>query len=69
MRLLRRRPAPLRIEAPPALLGWRRGGTAPLEPRPAPERMRVAVVVPWFFEGSGGHSTIANLVRGLEARG
>jgi glycosyltransferase involved in cell wall biosynthesis len=31
--------------------------------------MRVAVVIPWYFEGSGGHSTIANLVRGLEARG
>ena len=69
MRLRRRRAAPLRIEAPPALLEWRRSGTAPLDPRPAPERMRVAVVIPWFFEGSGGHSTIANLVRGLEARG
>lgn len=68
-RFLRRRPQPLRIEAPSALLEWRRSGSAPLDPRPAPERMHVAVVVPWFFEGSGGHSTIANLVRGLEARG
>ncbi len=68
-RPLRRRPQPLRIEAPAALLEWRRSGTAPLAPRPVADRLRVAVVVPWFFEGSGGHSTIANLVRGLEARG
>ena len=33
------------------------------------EHLHVAVVIPWFFVGSGGHSTIANLVRGLEARG
>ena len=69
MRLRRRGVAPLRIEAPAALLEWRRTGTVALDPRPAPERMHVAVVVPWFFEGSGGHSTIMNLVRGLEARG
>ena len=29
----------------------------------------VAIVVPFFREGSGGHMTIANLVRGLERRG
>jgi glycosyltransferase involved in cell wall biosynthesis len=69
MRLRRRAPDPLRIDAPPALLDFLRDGPAPLEPRSAPERMHVAVVIPWFFEGSGGHSTIANLVRGLEARG
>ena len=68
-RLRRRRAQPLRVEAPQALLEWRRSGSAALEPRPARERMRVAVVVPWFFQGSGGHSTIANLVRGLQARG
>ena len=68
-RLRRRRAAPLRIEAPPALLEWRRSGSPPLSPRPAPDRMHVAVVVPWFFEGSGGHSTIANLARGLHTRG
>ena len=66
---LRRRPQPLRIEAPAALLEWRRSGTAPLVRRSTLDRLSVAVVVPWFFEGSGGHSTIANLVRGLEARG
>jgi O-antigen biosynthesis protein len=70
MPLLRRgRAEPLRIEAPPALLEWRRSGTATLERREPGERMSVALVIPWFFEGSGGHSTIANLVRGLEARG
>ena len=30
---------------------------------------RIAFVVPPFRRGSGGHTTIANLVRGLEARG
>ncbi|MBA3328990.1 MAG: glycosyltransferase family 4 protein, partial [Solirubrobacterales bacterium] len=43
---------------------------APLGPVPAPDGpLDVAVVVPAFREGSGGHATIANLVRGLEARG
>ena len=32
-------------------------------------RCDVAFVVPGFRRGSGGHTTIANLVRGLEARG
>lgn len=31
--------------------------------------LRVAVVVPFFNQGSGGHMTIANLVRGLERLG
>jgi glycosyltransferase involved in cell wall biosynthesis len=31
--------------------------------------LRVAVVVPFFNHGSGGHMTIANLVRGLERLG
>jgi glycosyltransferase involved in cell wall biosynthesis len=30
---------------------------------------RIAFVVPGFRRGSGGHTTISNLVRGLEARG
>ncbi|WP_157591798.1 rhamnosyltransferase WsaF family glycosyltransferase [Solirubrobacter soli] len=30
---------------------------------------RVAFIVPGFRRGSGGHTTISNLVRGLEARG
>ena len=35
----------------------------------AGESMRIAFVVPEFRRGSGGHATIANLVRGLERRG
>jgi glycosyltransferase involved in cell wall biosynthesis len=68
-RLRRRIVQPLRIEAPPALLEWRRAGAAPLSGGAPGDALRVAIVIPWFAEGSGGHSTIANLVRGLEARG
>jgi O-antigen biosynthesis protein len=32
------------------------------------DRLDVAIVVPAFRRGSGGHATIANLVRGLEGR-
>ncbi|MBJ7329681.1 MAG: glycosyltransferase [Solirubrobacteraceae bacterium] len=50
-----------------------RDGPAPLLPVTADaaerERLRVAVVIPHFREGSGGHRTICTLVRGLEARG
>jgi glycosyltransferase involved in cell wall biosynthesis len=31
--------------------------------------LRVAIVVPWLLEGSGGHNTILNLVRRLESGG
>jgi O-antigen biosynthesis protein len=44
----------------PAALGAAPAGDGPLD---------VAFVVPHFRRGSGGHMTIANLVRGLEARG
>jgi glycosyltransferase involved in cell wall biosynthesis len=49
-------------EGPAALApgGGERSGAAALD---------VAVVVPWLLQGSGGHNTILNLVRGLEARG
>ncbi|ADB53891.1 glycosyltransferase family 4 protein [Conexibacter woesei] len=33
------------------------------------DRLDVAVVIPWYPRGSGGHQTIFNVVRGLEARG
>lgn len=50
-----------------------RDGPAPLLPVTADgaerERLRIAVVIPHFREGSGGHRTICTLVRGLEARG
>jgi len=40
-----------------------------LEPPAADAPLRVAFVVPFFLPGSGGHMTIANLVRALERRG
>ena len=64
-------PGPLRVvlpscqaqamaEGPVAL----RGDAAALVDAPS---LRVAAVVPSFRRGSGGHATIANLLRGLEA--
>jgi glycosyltransferase involved in cell wall biosynthesis len=52
--------------------GWaalEREGPAPLVPRAPTTHLDVAIVVPAFRRGSGGHTTIANLVRGLEQRG
>lgn len=50
-----------------------RDGPAPLLPASADaaerDRLRIAVVIPHFREGSGGHRTICTLIRGLEARG
>lgn len=50
-----------------------RDGPAPLLPvtpdAAERERLRIAVVIPHFREGSGGHRTICTLIRGLEARG
>ena len=69
----RDRPARVSVEAPLALLDVLRDGPAPLSgdgpSRAQADRLRVAVVIPSFRRGSGGHATIANLVRGLEARG
>ena len=67
--LRRREPSPLRVPAPAALLEYLRSGPAPLSGAAPGESLRVAVVVPQFRRGSGGHKTIADLVRGLEARG
>jgi glycosyltransferase involved in cell wall biosynthesis len=47
---------------------WRAGPGALLAP-PAGGPLHVAFVVPFFMPGSGGHMTIANLVRALERRG
>ncbi len=62
---------PLRVSAPPALLEVARDGIVPLAPGggPGAQRLRIAVVVPQFRRGSGGHSTIMHLLRGLAARG
>jgi glycosyltransferase involved in cell wall biosynthesis len=73
-RVLRRpEPGPQRIEAPPALLELARDGVVPLDADAAPPgsagRLRIAVVVPQFRRGSGGHSTIMHLLRGLAERG
>ncbi|HMJ01933.1 MAG TPA: hypothetical protein VK506_03270, partial [Conexibacter sp.] len=50
-----------------------REGAAPLAAATAGDaerkRLEVAVVIPWYPPGSGGHATIFNLVRGLEAAG
>jgi glycosyltransferase involved in cell wall biosynthesis len=72
LRRLARRDAlePLRVPLPAGLLDVLRKGPAPLVPA-GPQRatLRVAVVVPTFRKGSGGHATIVNLVRGLEELG
>jgi glycosyltransferase involved in cell wall biosynthesis len=66
----RRRPAPLSAPVPWALLDLLRDGPVPLAGQaPQDGPLRVAVVVPSFRRGSGGHSTIAHLVRGLERLG
>jgi glycosyltransferase involved in cell wall biosynthesis len=71
-RLLRRpAPGPLRLRAPGALLEVARDGALPLR-TPAPDPagpLHVAAVIPSFRRGSGGHSTLMHLLRGLEARG
>jgi glycosyltransferase involved in cell wall biosynthesis len=54
-----------------ALGALARNGPARLRDAPAPGEgsLDIAFVVPHFREGSGGHTTIANVVRGLEGRG
>jgi len=62
--------APLVARPPEALLEVARDGVIPLAGGSAPSgALDVAIVIPPFRRGSGGHSTIAHLVRGLEARG
>ena len=50
-----------------ALLRAPAGPLRPAPPEGAP--LDIALVVPFFHRGSGGHMTIANLVRALERRG
>lgn len=72
-RLRRGGAEPLHVRIPPGMLAALRDGTVPLAPgaaeRASAAALTVAVVVPQFRRGSGGHKTIADLVRGLEARG
>lgn len=74
LRRLRRGAPPPAVEADYTdIAEWERAGDAPLAPGAAHSAgapsLRVAVVVPWLLEGSGGHNTILNLVRRLEGRG
>ena len=67
-----REPRPVRV--PLLLLKALRDGAVPLrdESVGAPtgaDPLAIAVVIPQFRRGSGGHRTIADLVRGLETRG
>lgn len=56
-----------------SLLQYLRAGATPLtgdgEARAEREQLHVAVVIPWFRIGSGGHMTIFRLVEQLEQRG
>ena len=65
--------APAPVVRPSGLAEVLRDGPAPLSgaagSRAEARSLHVAVVVPAFRRGSGGHATIANLVRGLEAAG
>ena len=69
----RDRPGPLHVPAPAELLDVLREGPMPLAAAPAEgtaeSSLTVAFVLPQFRRGSGGHGTIAHVVRGLEARG
>ena len=65
------RPGPPPASPGEAILELQRRGPAPLRPAPAasPEHLGVAVLIPSFRRGSGGHGTIARLLEGLAARG
>jgi len=72
-RLRRTATGPRPVRVPWALLDVLRDGPAALSgdagDRAEAAQLHVAVVVPPFRRGSGGHATLANLMRGLEARG
>lgn len=69
LRALLRLPArPLDVRIPSDLLEVRRDGAAPLVGGPVGPSIDVAFVVPSFRQVSGGHTTIAQTVRALEAR-
>ncbi len=71
--LVRASPPPLTVSAPRSLLDVLRDGATPLTDegpsRAQADRLRLGLVIPSFRRGSGGHATIATLVRGLERRG
>ena len=59
------------VVVPEAWLELSRRGEAPLQrrARPASGRLEVAIVVPSFRAGSGGHATIGHIARSLASRG
>jgi hypothetical protein len=67
--LLRLPSPPLDVRIPSGLLEAQRDGAAPLDPGPVGDPLDVAFVVPSFRRVSGGHTTISQAVRALEARG
>ncbi len=67
--LLRLPSPPLDVRIPSGLLEVQRDGPAPLVPGPVGDSLDVAFVVPSFRQVSGGHTTISQAVRALEARG
>ena len=66
-----RKPGPLSADAPAMLADVLRDGAAPLRKKKVAAKtpLDVTFVIPDFRRGSGGHAAIAELVRGLEARG
>jgi glycosyltransferase involved in cell wall biosynthesis len=73
-RVLRGGEEPVAVEADFAdIATWEERGDVPLAPGArdvvGAQTLRIAIVVPWLLEGSGGHNTILNLVRRLEAMG
>src|SRR5947207_3526467 len=56
-----------------AIAEYARSGPAALAPGAGEAAARpstqLAFVIPWFFEGSGGHTTIVDIARRLEERG
>ena len=61
-------PVAPRPALPAALLELARTGAAPLTPDAGGDVLRVAIVIPSFRRGSGGHGTIVHLARALAAR-
>ena len=56
-----------------AIAEYARSGPAAIAPgaseAAAQPSLQLAFVIPWFFEGSGGHTTIVDIARRLEQRG
>jgi glycosyltransferase involved in cell wall biosynthesis len=68
-------PVPAKLphdDFPEILRFWRQGATPLLDPVPGMaerERLRIALVIPSFRRGSGGHNTLLQILTRLEQRG